>query len=77
MLQNESPAQSLSSLQKFSPPMMISSFFLGSAPKESVGTNKIEEATAKITQLIMRHDVDVISIGNGTATKKVKFLLPT
>ena len=32
--------------------------------------NKIEEATAKLTQLIMRHDVDVISIGNGTATKE-------
>lgn len=32
--------------------------------------NKIEEATIKLTQLIMRHDVDVISIGNGTATKE-------
>lgn len=32
--------------------------------------SKIEEATAKLTQLIMRHDVDVISIGNGTATKE-------
>jgi len=32
--------------------------------------NKIEEATAKLTQLIMRYDVDVISIGNGTATKE-------
>lgn len=32
--------------------------------------NKIEEATIKLTQLIMKHDVDVISIGNGTATKE-------
>ncbi|MGN0961772.1 MAG: Tex family protein [Christensenellales bacterium] len=32
--------------------------------------NKIEDATIKLTQLIMRHDVDVISIGNGTATKE-------
>lgn len=32
--------------------------------------NKIEEATIKLTQLIMRYDVDVISIGNGTATKE-------
>ena len=32
--------------------------------------NKIEEATATLTQLIRKHDVDVISIGNGTATKE-------
>ena len=32
--------------------------------------NKIEEATAKLSQLIYKHDVDVISIGNGTATKE-------
>ena len=32
--------------------------------------NKIEEATAKLTQLIGKWDVDVISIGNGTATKE-------
>lgn len=32
--------------------------------------NKIEEATAKLTQLIYKYDVDVISIGNGTATKE-------
>lgn len=32
--------------------------------------NKIEEAEQKLTDLIMRHYVDVISIGNGTATKE-------
>ncbi len=32
--------------------------------------NKIEEATIKLTQLINKHDVDIISIGNGTATKE-------
>lgn len=32
--------------------------------------NKIEEATLKLTQLIGKWDVDVISIGNGTATKE-------
>lgn len=32
--------------------------------------NKIEEAEAKITSLIMKHNVDVVSIGNGTATKE-------
>lgn len=32
--------------------------------------NKTEEASATLTQLIRKHDVDVISIGNGTATKE-------
>ena len=32
--------------------------------------NKIEEAEAKLTDLILKHNVDVISIGNGTATKE-------
>ena len=32
--------------------------------------SKIEEASATLTQLIRKHDVDVISIGNGTATKE-------
>ncbi len=32
--------------------------------------NKIEEAEAKLTDLILKHYVDVISIGNGTATKE-------
>ncbi len=32
--------------------------------------NKIEEAEATLTKLIMKHDVDIISIGNGTATKE-------
>ena len=32
--------------------------------------NKIEDATRILTQLIYRHDVDVISVGNGTATKE-------
>ena len=32
--------------------------------------NKIEEAEAKLTTLIEKHNVDVISIGNGTATKE-------
>ena len=32
--------------------------------------NKIEEAELKLTHLIEKHNVDVISIGNGTATKE-------
>ena len=32
--------------------------------------NKIEDATKVVSQLIYRHDVDIISIGNGTATKE-------
>lgn len=32
--------------------------------------SKIEEAEAKLTDLIFKHNVDVISIGNGTATKE-------
>ncbi|MEG1581864.1 MAG: Tex family protein [Clostridia bacterium] len=32
--------------------------------------SKIEEAELKLTQLINKHKVDVISIGNGTATKE-------
>ena len=32
--------------------------------------NKIEEAELKLTHLIEKHKVDVISIGNGTATKE-------
>ena len=32
--------------------------------------NKIEEAEIKLTHLINKHSVDVISIGNGTATKE-------
>ena len=32
--------------------------------------NKIEEAEAKLTELINKHKVDVISIGNGTASKE-------
>ena len=32
--------------------------------------NKIEEAEIKLTHLIEKHNVDVISIGNGTATKE-------
>ncbi len=32
--------------------------------------NKIEEAEIKLAQLIEKHKVDVISIGNGTATKE-------
>ncbi len=32
--------------------------------------NKIEEAKAKLKQLILKHDVDLISIGNGTASKE-------
>ena len=32
--------------------------------------NKIEEAEIKIAQLVAKHNVDVISIGNGTATKE-------
>ena len=32
--------------------------------------SKIEESEIKLAQLIMKHNVDVISIGNGTATKE-------
>lgn len=32
--------------------------------------NKVEEAKAKLKQLIKKHNVDVISIGNGTASKE-------
>lgn len=32
--------------------------------------NKIEEAEQKLTELITKHNVDVISIGNGTASKE-------
>ena len=32
--------------------------------------NKIEEAEQKLTELIQKHNVDVISIGNGTASKE-------
>ncbi len=32
--------------------------------------NKVEEAEIKLTHLIEKHNVDVISIGNGTATKE-------
>ncbi len=32
--------------------------------------NKVEEAEIKLTHLIEKHSVDVISIGNGTATKE-------
>ena len=32
--------------------------------------NKIEEAKEKLKQLIEKHDVDIISIGNGTASKE-------
>lgn len=32
--------------------------------------NKIEEATKTVSNLIYKHDVDIISIGNGTATKE-------
>ena len=32
--------------------------------------NKIEEAEQKLTDLIFKHNVDIISIGNGTATKE-------
>ena len=32
--------------------------------------NKIEEAEAKLTDLIFKYNVDIISIGNGTATKE-------
>ena len=37
--------------------------------------NKIEEATKVVSQLIYRHDVDIISIGNGTATKESEIFI--
>ncbi|MBE6903497.1 MAG: RNA-binding transcriptional accessory protein [Ruminococcaceae bacterium] len=32
--------------------------------------SKIEEANKKVTDMILRHDIDVIAIGNGTASKE-------
>ena len=37
--------------------------------------NKIEEASAKLNQLIAKYNVDVISIGNGTASKESEIFI--
>lgn len=37
--------------------------------------SRLEEATAKLLQLIKKHNVDIISIGNGTASKEAEIFV--